>query len=876
MKINIEKIFNSKIINSLLLVMFLLFSLCLQKTYATTWFTSTIESALNIGMYASMVKDSANKMHISYYDDTNKNLKYATNASGTWVIKTVDTNVDVGMGTSIAIDSNNKVYISYYNRNIYSLKYATDVSGTWKTYNIYSAGNIGGYTSIAVDTNFKIHISYYDLTYGDLIYATDTSGTWTTTTVDRAGDVGMYTSITVDSKNKIHISYYDMSNFYLKYATNSSGNWAITTVDSSSNVGWYSSITTDPNDKIHICYYDLSNGDLKYTTNASGIWVITTVDNSTDAGKYCSLSLDSVNKAHISYYDAANKDLKYATNASGAWVTATIDSAGRVGEYTSIVVDSAGKVHIAYYDFDNGNLKYTYGDTIPPVVILASPSDKTDGVPINTSIIAIFSEALNAFTINTSTFTLKDNGNNFVSGTVNYNVTTASFTPLSNLSYNMTYTATLTTGVKDSEGNPMIADFIWSFTTGIATDTEAPTVSLTSPSNNATGVAVNTRISAAFSELMNASTIDTNTFILKDNGNNTVSGTVTYTGATASFTPSSNLAYNMNYTATLSTGVKDLAGNPMTGDYTWNFTTGDTPDTEAPEIILTNPSDNAADISVNTKIAVVFSEQINASTINTNTFILKYNENDYLSGTVSYNGTVAVFTPLSDLTGNTTYTVIISTGIKDLANNPISGDYIFSFTTSGISNKLPPSIVMTTPSNNAASVDISSNISVLFSDSMDTSTINASTFTLKNNLNNIVPGVVNLNGKTAVFAPSSKLEYNMTYKATISKEVKNSSGIPMTDNYTWSFTTLKTKASSSKGSKGACLIKSIMYESSHENKLKIFCRFRDTVLINNFIGRDIAELYYKVSTILSRKKLLPCLSLTGAFNYLKCLDSQPL
>jgi hypothetical protein len=52
-------------------------------------------------------------VHISYYDATNDDLKYATNASGSWVFQPVDTAGYVGEYTSIALDSNNNVHISF-------------------------------------------------------------------------------------------------------------------------------------------------------------------------------------------------------------------------------------------------------------------------------------------------------------------------------------------------------------------------------------------------------------------------------------------------------------------------------------------------------------------------------------------------------------------------------------------------------------------------------------------------------------------------------------------------------------------------------------------------------------------------------------------
>ncbi len=108
-----------------------------------------------------------------------------------------------------------------------------------------------------------------------------------------------------------------------------------------------------------------------------------------------------------------------------------------------------------------------------------------------------------------------------------------------------------------------------------SSDTTAPTVSYTIPLDVATGVALNSTVNVTFSEVMNASTLTTATFTLKQ-GSTTVSGTVTYAGTTATFKPASNLAAGTVYTATITTGVTDLAGNALAANKVWSFTTGTT------------------------------------------------------------------------------------------------------------------------------------------------------------------------------------------------------------------------------------------------------------------------------------------------------------
>jgi len=105
-----------------------------------------------------------------------------------------------------------------------------------------------------------------------------------------------------------------------------------------------------------------------------------------------------------------------------------------------------------------------------------------------------------------------------------------------------------------------------------ATDSTPPEVSSTSPADSATGVAVDTTVTATFSEEMDSSTITASTFTVSD-GSTNIAGTVNYSAKTATFTATDAFNKNIAYTATITTGAKDAAGNALESDYTWSFTT---------------------------------------------------------------------------------------------------------------------------------------------------------------------------------------------------------------------------------------------------------------------------------------------------------------
>jgi hypothetical protein len=214
-------------------------------------------------------------------------------------------------------------------------------------------------------------------------------------------------------------------------------------------------------------------------------------------------------------------------------------------------------------------------DTIAPTVVLTDPEEGELGVPLNRKVAAAFSEAMDPLTINTLTFTLYD-GTTPVLGTVAYAGVTATFSPTGGLAPDTLYTATVTTGAADLSGNPLAGDFVWVFTTGAAPDTTAPTVIDTNPANLDTGVCLSKAVTATFSEEMDPLTITTETFTLTGPGLTPVSGSVVYDGLTsvATFTPLTSLAASTEFTATVTTGAKDLAGNGLELDFVWSFTTG--------------------------------------------------------------------------------------------------------------------------------------------------------------------------------------------------------------------------------------------------------------------------------------------------------------
>ncbi|WP_417545611.1 ice-binding family protein [Marinobacter sp.] len=215
---------------------------------------------------------------------------------------------------------------------------------------------------------------------------------------------------------------------------------------------------------------------------------------------------------------------------------------------------------------------------IPTVTVTSTdPADTATSVPLNSKVVANFSEPMDATTIDSLSFTVAGASGPALTGTISIdaNSSSATFTPGSNFTASTLYTATITTAATSVSGKSLAANYVWTFTSGTTADTKAPTVSSTDPANNATDFALNRSITAVFSETLDPASVNPASFTLTaDSGATSVSGAVSYSNRLATFNPDSNLAASTLYTATLTTGVTDLAANALAANVVWTFTTG--------------------------------------------------------------------------------------------------------------------------------------------------------------------------------------------------------------------------------------------------------------------------------------------------------------
>ncbi len=335
-----------------------------------------------VGATPSMVLDENGYPAIAYYDTTNGALKLirCSNAdcSGSQMSWTLDTIGNVGTYPSLALNDAGNPVISYYDQTNSDLKLmhctAADCTGISSTTTVDSVGSVGLYSSLALDADELPMISYYDATNGDLKYVKCTNvactGAQTPVTVDSTGNVGVTTSMKLDADGLPVIAYQDNTNGDLRVLrcsnTGCTGAQTSQAPVTTGTVGFGAAMVLDSNGYPVISYYNSTGNTLGFVrcTNAvcSGVQTAQTPDTNTGVGSIeSSVALNAFGYPVISYFDATNGDLRIlqCTNedCSGTQTPTSPDTVGTVGVYPDVHLDQYGNPVVAYFDATNNDLK---------------------------------------------------------------------------------------------------------------------------------------------------------------------------------------------------------------------------------------------------------------------------------------------------------------------------------------------------------------------------------------------------------------------------------------------------------------------------------------------------------------------------------------
>ena len=351
-----------------------------------------------------------------------------------------------------------------------------------------------------------------------------------------------------------------------------------------------------------------------------------------------------------------------------------------------------------------GDFVFTTGtsaSTSAPQVTQVSPASGATGIPINAQAVIGFNEPVDAAKLSGVSLTGP-------SGTVTTSLSvfngnqSVALIPTVPLATGMQYTIHVA-GVQDFSGNLLASPVTSSFSTGTAADLNPPRVTSSTPSANSTGISTTAAIQVQFSKAIDPVSITPTTFqVYPYNTSIPVAGTVSTTahGQTVTFTPTQALDSLTFYYVSLTTGITDMEGQPLTGSASFFFTTAQGTTSLAPVIGLVNPSSTG---TVGTSISIDGT----------------YFGTSQGSGTVTFNGTTATATNWTDSQISVTVPTGATTGPLVVTVNGVASNS-WSFTvpyTPTITNVSPTTVavgsVLTLTGTNFG--DAQDSVSVFFS-----------------------------------------------------------------------------------------------------------------------------------------------------------------
>lgn len=423
-------------------------------------------------------------------------------------------------------------------------------------------------------------------------------------------------------------------------------------------------------------------------------------------------------------------------------------------------------------------------DTTAPTVVASSPGNGDTGVARNAVISADFSEAIDASSLNATTVQVL-NGTTALSGRLDYSpaLRRVSFVPASPLPASTALSFSLAAGIKDMSGNQKGVANTIAFTTDL---NPAPSVVRVTPVDAAMNVNLNGTVRVDFSEAIDPGSLRMTLM----NGAIALPGNTRYDAASRSavYQPTSPLPPMATLTFTVLAGLTDLEGAVMTTEFSSTFTTvaNSSNDVTRPFITGSSPMNMATEVRARPTIALTFSEPMNAATVSVDRFALQQVGGARVPFGLEYDlaGERALLTPSLSLTHGVQYEVIVLAGLEDLAGNTVD-PMLASSNVRFTIDSTRPTVINRTPAM-GSTVGSASRVELVFSEDLDVSSIDASSFTLTFNAARVLAAVSYDPGtRTAVLQPAVALGDGVQTVALDGMVVRDLAGNTVTDTYTF-------------------------------------------------------------------------------------------
>lgn len=405
----------------------------------------------------------------------------------------------------------------------------------------------------------------------------------------------------------------------------------------------------------------------------------------------------------------------------------------------------------------------TNPDTTPPTVSSIDPVADATEICENQSITVTFSEAMQRKSIVSANIVVRDDDTKIAVGTgitLQTMDTEAYINPTDLLADNTTYQIVIS-NVRDSAGNLLASTFESLFTTGNCVDEERPYVVDSSPVNGASDIGVNAKITILLNEPVEPDTVTEESFYVYDQSSGQrINGFIELTENNSAlvFTPNTPLLVGRRHYVIVTSAILDQFGNPMVYNSRY-FNTSFEPDGDAPQIVATTVVDDQTGVPQNVKPAVQFDEQVNALYLSDIKLLDDIGDIVPVTRSLSPDRRRVLLSPVQPLEASSQYSFLVD-GVQDLSGNLLTTSQQIDFTTSDVSDTETGSAVNWSIPNNTRDVPLNAKIQVHFSEPLDPTSVNSSTFYLQDTSANLrVKGSVELsnNNQTLTFVADDLL-----------------------------------------------------------------------------------------------------------------------
>lgn len=198
----------------------------------------------------------------------------------------------------------------------------------------------------------------------------------------------------------------------------------------------------------------------------------------------------------------------------------------------------------------------------------------------------------------------------------------------------------------------------------------------------------------------------------------------------------------------------------------------DDPEPDPLTVVSIIPFDGETEVPSMVPITIVFSDDVASSSLSSSRFrVTNLSNSSTVATTISGNRNTVILDPVNDLEYETTYEVSISAGTESESGGILESTYVSQFTVEDTPDTEGPVIISYSPTTD---MDFDENIVVTFSESLNSATVNTSTFVLLDDDGNTVSVDVSLNDYMVTVDPASSLRGgHSNYYLTISADVED-------------------------------------------------------------------------------------------------------